>query len=182
MKKFAAILLTLILLFNAGGYRLVIDLMQQKADNKLEARLDNSDYDESQLIEMRVSLNMPYQNRNTDFERHYGEINIDGKVYTYVKSKVEGDVLVLKCIANESKEQLKNTADNLAKSNGNQEQDNNKKQSTSLLKIFSGDFDDKNLSFCLSAKYTSNSVLSGRYSDELKEALLLTPYHPPKSV
>lgn len=163
------------------GYRLIISLLQTKADTKLEVVIDNEEYDEADLIEMRVSLNMPYQNRYTDFERHYGEINIDGKVYTYVKRKVEGDVLVLKCIANESKQQLKITADNLAKSNSNQDQENNKKQSSSLQKIFSGDFDDKNYNYCLAASNFSNSILSGRYSDELKEALLQTPYHPPKS-
>ena len=86
---------------------MVIDRLQQKADTRLEAQLDNSDYDESQLVEIRVPMNMPYQERYTEFERHYGEIELDGKSYTYVKSKIEGDVLVLKCIANQSKEESK---------------------------------------------------------------------------
>ena len=54
LKKIAAILLLLLLAFNWYGYRIVIALMQQKADRRLEARIDNSDYDESQLVEISV--------------------------------------------------------------------------------------------------------------------------------
>lgn len=181
MRKIAAILFILILAFNFCGYRLVISFLQNKADAKLETRIDNSDYDESQLIEMRVSMNMPYQERYTEFERHYGEITIDGKAYTYVKSKIEGDVLVLKCIANESKQQLKKTADNLAQSNSGQEQENNgKKQSFSVLKIFNGDYDDKNQFCSLSLNDISGNKLSPDYSAALNDVLIKTPHQPPK--
>ncbi len=145
MRKTAAILLTLILLFNLCGYRMVIDLMQQKADNKLEAQLDNSDYDESQLIEIRVPMNMPYQQRYTEFERHYGEIEIDGKSYTYVKRKIEGDMLILKCIANQSKQEAKIIKNDLAKANSNADMDHSGKnsQQKSFAKNLLGEYDDQ---------------------------------------
>ena len=181
MRKIAAILCILILAFNLCGYRLLISILQTKADAKLEARIDNNEYDESQLIEMRVSLNLPYQVRYTDFERHYGEITIDGKAYTYVKRKMEGDVLVLKCIANESKQQLKKTEDNLAKSNSGQDQDNNgKKQSSSLLKAFSGEYDDKNNFAALAEKEITIAALSARYIAAVQDVLIKTPHQPPK--
>ena len=129
MRKTAAILLTLILLFNLCGYRILINFLQQKADTKLETRIDNSEYDESQLIEIRVLMNMPYQQRYTAFERHYGEIEIDGKSYTYVKRKIEGDVLVLKCIANQSKEELNSIKNDLVKANSNTDMDHSGKNS-----------------------------------------------------
>jgi hypothetical protein len=155
--------------------------MQTKEAAKLEARIDKSDYDESQLVEMRVTLNLPYQNRYTDFERHYGEITIDGKAYTYVKRKMEGDVLVLKCIANESKQQLNNTADNLAKSNSGQDQENNgKKQSSSLLKAFSGDYDDKNNCAAIPENNCTSATLMARYIAAVKDVLIKTPHQPPK--
>lgn len=170
----------LILAFNFCGYRLVISLLQKRVDVKLEAKIDNSDYNEAQLIEIRVSLNMPYQERYTDFERHYGEINIDGKLYTYVKRKIEGNVLVLKCIANESKQQLKQTANDLAKSNTGQEQDNNGKKQTNTLKSFSADFDDKN-HFC---SLSLNDILQrgnfSHYAAPLKDVLVKTPDLPPR--
>jgi hypothetical protein len=181
LRKIAAISFILILAFNLCGYRLLISVLQTKADAKLEARIDNNDYDESQLVEMRVALNLPYQERYTEFERHYGEIMIDGKAYTYVKRKMEGDVLVLKCIANECRQQLKKTADNLAKSNSGQEQENNgKKQSSSLLKTFSGEYDDKNNLTPMDGIAITAAIPASSYIALLKDALIKTPYQPPK--
>jgi hypothetical protein len=180
LRKVAAILFILIFAFNLCGYRLVISLLQTKADAKLEVLIDNSDYDESQLIEMRVSMNMAYQARYTGYERHYGEITIDGKAYTYVKRKIEGDVLVLKCIANESKQQLRETADDLVKSSGGQDQENNGKKSNSSIKIFSGDYDHKNLFSDLSSNGIVPLTLSTRYSSALADVLIKTQHQPPK--
>jgi hypothetical protein len=164
------------------GYRLLLSILQTKADAKLEARIDNREYDESQLIEMRVTLNLPYQARYTEFERHYGEIAIDGKAYTYVKRKMEGDVLVLKCIANESKQQLNKTANNLAKSNSGQNQENNgRKQSSSLLKAFSGEYDDKNNCAFIAESNIPAAILNARYFVAVKDVLIKTPHQPPKS-
>lgn len=182
MRKIAAILFVLILAFNLCGYRIVISLMQNNADAKLETRLDNREYEESQLIEIRVQLNMPYQERYTEFERHYGEITIDEKAYTYVKRKIEGDVLVLKCIANQSKQELKKTAGDMAKSNSGQDQENNgKKQTSSFSKIFSGDYDDKNQCFLLSVDNIFNNILTARYSTALNDTLIKTPHQPPRA-
>lgn len=145
MKKTAAILLMLTLLFNLCGYRMVLNKLQQKADSKLEVKLDNSDYDESQLVEIRLQMNMPYQERYTEFERHYGEIEIEGKSYTYVKRKIEGDVLILKCIANQSKEQFKNIKNDLAKANSSADMDHSGKnsQQKSFAKNLLGEYDDQ---------------------------------------
>jgi len=161
---------------------MIISLLQNKADANLEAFIDNKDYDESQLVEMRVELNMPYQDRHTEFERHYGEVTIDGKAYSYVERKIDGNVLVLKCIANRQKQDLKEKSDAITKANsGQDQQDNNKKQSTSFLKILSGDYDDKNQSYVLAAL----SDLPGSYpttnSPALNDVLINTPHQPPKA-
>lgn len=154
--------------------------MQQKADAQLESRIDNHEYDESQLVEMRVQLDLPHQSRFTGFERHYGEIVINGKAYTYVKRKMEGDVLVLKCIANESKQQLTKTADNQARNNSGQDQENNGKKQNAAVKTFSGDFDDKN-QFCnLDIAAMLNRVHSVSYAASLSDVLILTPHQPPQ--
>lgn len=182
MKKITAILFILILTFNFCGYRLVISLLRDKADAKLEAKIDNKDYNEDQLIEMQVALNIPYQERHTEFERHYGEITIDGKAYSYVERKIDGNVLVLKCIANQQKQQLKEKENAITKSNsGQDQQENNKKQSNSFLKIFSGDYDHKNQSYSLSALEISINTHSSAYSVSVKDVLIKTPLQPPKA-
>jgi hypothetical protein len=181
LRKFAAILLIVVLVFNLGGYRFLISSLQTKADNRLEAVIDNQQYDDADLVELRVTLQMPYQDRYTDFERHYGEITIDGKAYTYVKRKIEGDVLVLKCIPNNSKQELNKTADDLVKSNSGQDRDNNGKKQTSALKVFSGDYDDKT-QFCLLAESNSYSnTLAASYAASLNDVLISIPHQPPKA-
>ncbi len=182
LKKITAILLILLLFFNWYGYRLVLSLLQDHADQKLEFRIDNNDYDESQLIEIRVALNMPYQERFTDFERHYGELTIDGIVYTYVKRKMEGDILILKCIPNHSKQQLTKTADDFAKSNSGQDQDNpGKNRANSFAKVFSGDYDDQTLFCSLSGTGLPGNKFTWKLSSALKDILIKTPHQPPES-
>ncbi|MBO9564514.1 MAG: hypothetical protein J7621_17170 [Niastella sp.] len=115
MKKLAAILLMGMLFFNWFGYRILADILQQQADTQLEARLDQNDYDESQLIELRVTLDLPYQTNWTGFERVDGEIEINGIHYKYVKRKVQDGQLVLMCLPNEEKMRLQTARDDFFK-------------------------------------------------------------------
>ena len=155
--------------------------MQKNADRKLETRLDNSDYDESQLIEIRVVMNMPYQQRFTEFERHYGEIEIDGKSYTYVKRKVEGDVVVLKCIANHSKQQLKSIDNDWTKANAgvDTDQPGKQQQQSSLAKNFWSEYDGQN-DLCTLNKYVAfKTKATSGYFLYIPEVKLNTPHQPP---
>ena len=136
LRKIAAILLICLLLFNWYGYRFVTNYMQQKADTQLEARLDVNDYDESQLIEIRVELNIPYQYSWSNFERHSGEIELNGQIYAYVKRKVEDGYLVLKCIPNTIKQDIKNADNILFTVNNGLDQERNGKNNSPLNSIF----------------------------------------------
>jgi hypothetical protein len=181
LKKIAAILLLLLLAFNWYGYRIVISILQNHADQKLEARIDNSDYDESQLIEIRVAMNLPYQERFTDFERHYGEIEIDGKTYTYVKRKVEGDMVILKCIANKTKQQLKTIDNDLTKANNGIDTEHpGKQQPSSFAKSFWSEYDGQNV-FNIQNKYiTLNNNYASGYLFYVPEINHNTPHQPPE--
>ena len=105
----------MLFLFNWFGYRLLSDYLQHQADTRLEAKLDNHQYNESSLIEMRVPLNMPYQLSSADWERYDGQIEIDGTHYKYVKRKVENGQLVLLCLPNETKMRLQSARDEFFK-------------------------------------------------------------------
>lgn len=110
MKQTASILLLTLLAFNWVGYRMLSGFMEHKADLAFEKRIDNSDYNESNLIEIRVPLNAPYLTENsTEYERVEGELEIQGRVYKYVKRKVENGDLVLQCLPSETKTRLKNS-------------------------------------------------------------------------
>lgn len=115
MKRIASILLAFILLFNWVGYRILSGYFEERADLVLEQKLDNSDYDESQLIEIKVPLELPYQTNWKEFERFDGEIEIAGIHYKYVKRKVYNDSLILLCLPHEGKMKLQSARDEFFK-------------------------------------------------------------------
>jgi hypothetical protein len=108
MKRAAAILLLIIFLFNWFGYRLLSGYLQHRADTQLEVQLDQHQYNEASLIEIRVPLNMPYQTISSNFERYDGEIEYKGIHYKYVMRKVANGELVLLCLPNENRMKLQN--------------------------------------------------------------------------
>lgn len=157
--------------------------MQDRADQKLETLLDNSEYDESQLVEIKVAMNMPYQQRFTEYERHYGEIEIDGVAYTYVKKKIEGDVVTFKCIANQSKQQLKDMDHTITKNNSdaaNNQPGPSKPQPSSFAKKILSEYDDQFL-FALPKNQTNQSLThTGNYQFNLPSFSVRVPHQPPK--
>ena len=133
------------MLFSTVGYRFVFAMLDNIAIQKQDARIDACDYNETGLIEIKVPLNMPYQQRFTAFERHYGQITVDGKVYTYVKMKVDDNMLILKCLPDFNRQQIKNSEDNLAKANSSQDMDNTgKKHNAFFSKMVISDYDHTN--------------------------------------
>lgn len=182
MRKIAAILLILLLFFNWYGYRIVISVLQKDADRLLESRIDNRDYDESQLIEITVQMDMPYQERFTGFERQYGEIEINGKSYTYVARKIAGDMVIFKCIANQSKQELNTIKNDLAKASNGIEADHPGKQPqpSSFAKNFWSEYDGENV-FNVQDQYTLLNITGlSCYSFYMPEVNRNTPHQPPE--
>lgn len=112
IKKVTAISLIALLVFNWYGYRLLMNYLGDKASFQLQAKLDRQQYDESQLVEIRVPLNMPYITDWDEFQSFEGETEINGVHYKYVKRKVERGELVLLCIPNEQKTILQDAKNN----------------------------------------------------------------------
>jgi hypothetical protein len=163
------------------GYKLVLTYLQQKADLRLEARIDMNDYDESQLIEIRTPLHLPYQTTWEQFERCYGHIEIDGKSYTYVKRKLTDGFMILKCIPNTTKEVIKSTEHDLIKASQGIGQETDKASSfVKAVKCYIGDFDqDKAISglHVLSDHHTYWPSITA-----FEERGFVTAYeHPPES-
>jgi hypothetical protein len=115
LRKIAAILLLVILLFNWVGYRLFSDFLQYRSDVQLEARLDKNDYKEADLVQIKIPLNLPYQLNWKSFERFDGDIDVDGIHYKYVKRKIYNDSLILLCLPNENKQKIEKAKDDYFK-------------------------------------------------------------------
>jgi hypothetical protein len=147
MKKLAAILLLLIFMFNLFGYRLFVSCMVNNANQSLETALDKNDFNEEDLISIKTPINLPYYNNSSVFARAYGEVEMNGVLYKYVKSRIYNDSLEMLCIPNRGKQQLLHSKDNFTNVVFDLQKDVNKKSSNS----------NKNSSFVkLLGEYESN--------------------------
>jgi hypothetical protein len=108
LKKISSILLLSILLFNWLGYQLLTSLLEDNANRRLETALDNNEYNESDLISIKIPISyLPYYNNSASFERIDGQVEIQGLEYKYVKRRIYKDSLELLCIPNPSVMNLK---------------------------------------------------------------------------
>lgn len=135
MKKFASAILISLLLFNWFGYNLVVNYLQQKSDTHLETLLDENQYTDAELIELKIPTHVPYQTGWASYERYDGEVEMNGTLYKYVKRKVCNDTLYLMCIPNTKKMNLEAARDDFFK-NTNDLQNNNSKSNNSKSSAF----------------------------------------------
>ncbi|MEO8413757.1 MAG: hypothetical protein ABI472_08865 [Ginsengibacter sp.] len=184
MKKITALFFITLFLFNLFGYRLVVEYMQQKLSDQLEARLDKNLYNDSQLIELKVPMHLPYQTNWSHYERYDGEIEIDGMLYKYVKRKVTNDTLYVMCIPNTKKMHLETAKDDFFRlTNDLMQNDHSKKSDNSKtinFKNLQGEYDE--YSFMLNTIIPGESIqsfLQTGDSQKLPYSPHISPEQPP---
>ncbi len=177
MKKLAAILVFVVLLFNIYGYRLVISCMQYNSEAELEKQVDDNNYDETQLFSIKTKLDLPYFSGSAAFERAYGSVTIEGNQYQYVKRRVHNDTLELLCIPNEIKTKLQSVKNELAKTFADAQSPTPKKNT--IIKIIFPDFFQVDKSFsalCL----TSPMQTGHEYKTFLSGGFIFPQRKPPR--
>jgi len=142
LKRFAAILLMGILFFNWYGYQLLSNYWQDRAERRLEASLDQNNYDESALISFKVPLtSLAYYNSSAGFERVNGQIEIAGVRYQYVKRRIFKDSLEVLCIPNMASMTLQTAKNDFFRQiNDLQQQNQGKKSNAHPVKNSSKDY------------------------------------------
>ena len=157
--------------------------MQHKADVQLEARLDKNLYDESQLIELKLPIHLPYQTSWAAYERYDGEINLNGTLYKYVERKVSDDTLYLKCLPNTKKMHLETAKDDYFKNTNDLAQNNNSQKSgnskTIGFKQLIGDFDTPYLLYSGSIILKPLSLFGSFIEQDLLSSPHVSPEQPP---
>lgn len=132
-------------LFNLFGYRILLNYEQQQSDIRLEASLDKQDYNEADLVAIKVPLSLPYVSNQQNFERIDGEITINGKILKYVKRKIADGNLILLCLPDHNKMRIESAKDEFFKYANDLVQNNQSKKSpnskTSVFKILSFEYD-----------------------------------------
>jgi hypothetical protein len=147
LKKTLTILLLAVHLFNVCGYRLFFSFEEAFANRQMIAALDKNNYDESELLQIRVPLNTPYITGNRSYERCDGQVEFNGIQYNYVNRMVQNDTLYLYCIPNKQKTEISNTKNLYAKQNSDNPTGKTTGQSV-LKKInFSSEYNSRGFGF-----------------------------------
>lgn len=156
--------------------------MQSKADMALETKIDNNDYDESSLIEIRVPLNAPYLAENTSFVRYDGEVELSGVHYKYVKRKVENGELVMLCLPNKAKTELQNSREEFFKLvNDLNNTQSKSKSTTSTFKSITTEYRKENNSWAVCALPIIKLTHTASYYSDVTTGFSNLPERPPKA-
>ncbi len=107
---------------------MVFSYLEKKASKELNAKIEKFFFDESNLVEIKTELNMPYVS-DKEYETAYGETVIKGVHYHYVKRKIENNIMYLMCLPNEDKIALAETKNNIEKNNAETGNTNSKHKS-----------------------------------------------------
>ena len=82
--------------------------MEDRATHHLQTQLDQQQYDEDQLITVKVAVtDLSYFTPSPTFERVSGEIEVDGIPYQYVERRIFNDSLEVRCIPNQRALQIR---------------------------------------------------------------------------
>jgi len=181
LKKLSAILLLFIFLLNQAGYVLLFQYFINDADTRIQHRISSNIYNEDDLIEIKVALNMPYLQSANNFVRVDGKIKLNGVHYNYVKRKVAGDTLYLLCLPNFLKTQLSDVKSELAKDYGDIPA-GKKNAETALAKKQNSINDDYSVvkeQFVLLQKSTSEISTNSFICPEITSIFIKSPTQPP---
>ena len=167
MKKTTAILFLTVFLFNWFGYRLLSSFLQEKAGLALIISLDNDQYDESDLLSIKLPSNLPYYTNSKHFTRMDGEIEIDGIHYNYVKCRMYQDSLEYLCIPNKARNRLSSARDEFYKLvNDLRHPSPNKKNdhSGSFVKSPLSEFCEQGTSWSFNSFFSSKLIVVSAYN------------------
>ena len=154
--------------------------MENRNDIALQQKLDKQQYVSQELIEVRLPVTLPFMNDWSQFESYEGETTINGHHYRYVKRKLEKGELVLLCIPNQNKDNIKKAGDDYFKQVTDLPAEKKAKNNHKVVKVNINEF--TSLDVELFSDYTLNHRLKfptyhSRYSS-FKPA---TPSHPPNA-
>lgn len=106
MKRALSISLLIAIFFNIGGYYLVFWGLKTNASHELIQQLDNDQYSEHEILELKIPLNLPYPLQQNGYERINGEFDYNNQHYKLVKQKLDRDTLFIVCVQDKKADKL----------------------------------------------------------------------------
>jgi hypothetical protein len=110
VKRFFAIILLSVHLFNTGGYNLIFQYFIHQSEVQIVKNIYENKVDATQLIQIKLPVHSPGIQNWPDYEHVQGQIQLKDVYYHYVGVKMTQDTMYLVCIANSTKTRLENAA------------------------------------------------------------------------
>ena len=166
-------------MFNLVGYRGWFYVAERQWATQLQNELDKEQYNEADLITIRAPLQLPYVTDTREFQRTDGEVTVDGKIYRYVKSKIENGEYVLLCLPDHNKQQIEKAKEDFFKdANDLFQNGTTKKTGKSKSGVFKNILPEYSTDNNCFNKLVRNSTCID-YNIQPVEALLSSPYLSP---
>lgn len=167
--------------FNLVGYRWFFSIIENNATAKLEQKISARTYNEDQLVEIQIPLNMPYYT-DKDYEEVYGETDWNGQHYRYVKRKVSGNTLYLLCLPDKENTNIAKIKSDFNKAvNDIPVNKQSSQQKNNFIKLLTAEFSihesytSENCILSLSLQFiSSNTAVANLFTP-------LTPAQPPEA-
>jgi hypothetical protein len=169
------------MIFNLAGYRWLFSAIEKNSTANLEQKISAGKYNDEQLLEIRIPLNMPYYS-DKDYEEVYGETDFNGEHYQYVKRKVSDNTLYLLCLPNKEKTNLVKVKNEFTKAvndiPGNKE---GSQQKSGLIKLLTTEFRVNETAFDINNYSISSLSFVSRNADAKDLFIPLTDAQPPEA-
>jgi len=183
VKRIAAILLLIILLFNWVGYEFYTAILQDRADKTMVTNLDHNNYTDADLISIKVpATHLSSYVNSKEFQRIDGKIEIEGVQYNYVKRRFSEDSLELLCIPNKTATSIQTAKNEFFKLvNDLQHPGQSKKsdQHSSSYKGFSAEYFSNSQSFAISNLILTRQKARDHYLLRIPTVYLTRAGQPP---
>jgi hypothetical protein len=88
------------ILFNSGGYDLFFQYMMYRSDVKVFDKINNNHYRHSDLVEVKIPVDMPTQQDWDSYQAISGQVEVKGARYDYAEIKITRDTLYLRVVPN----------------------------------------------------------------------------------
>ncbi|MGZ3777974.1 MAG: hypothetical protein ACXVI9_10415 [Mucilaginibacter sp.] len=105
MKKFLAMAMLALLLFNTGGYALLFQYLIYRSDHSINERINTNHYKKADLVEVKIPVHLNIQDW-VEYAPISGQVQLRNNNYNYAELKMTRDTMFLMCIPNTEKARL----------------------------------------------------------------------------
>ena len=145
----------------------------------LSKRIEANNYDDTETIELKIPVSLPYPLQENGFERVDGKFEHKGTFYKLIKHKLENDTIYIVCIRDLETKQIANTLkDYVAKTN---ELPVNSKNTLNLFGKFLKDFEATQQDFFQQTSGWASDIEFSNPTFILHSADLIPQGPPPKA-